>query len=51
MIHLELKRIVEPIPARPREMHIVTFGRPPADEAGAMTSGSAAMPREAESEE
>jgi hypothetical protein len=28
LIQLELARIVQPIPAKPREMHIVTFGRP-----------------------
>jgi len=27
LIQLELKRIVQPIPAKPREMHIVTFDR------------------------
>jgi hypothetical protein len=30
LIQLELKRIVQPIPARPRETHIVTFDRPAA---------------------
>ena len=28
LIQLELKRIVQPIPAKPREMHIITFDRP-----------------------
>ena len=28
LIQLELKRIVQLIPAKPREMHIVTFDRP-----------------------
>jgi len=28
LIHLELQRIVQPIPAKPREMHVVTFDRP-----------------------
>jgi len=27
LIQLELKRIVQPIPVKPREMHIVTFDR------------------------
>jgi hypothetical protein len=30
LIQLELKRIAQPIPAKPREMHIVTFDRPAA---------------------
>jgi hypothetical protein len=30
LIQLELKRIVQPIPDKPREMHIVTFDRPAA---------------------
>jgi hypothetical protein len=30
LIQLELKRIVQPIPAKPREMHIVTSNRPAA---------------------
>jgi hypothetical protein len=30
LIQLELKRIVQPIPAEPREMHIVTSDRPAA---------------------
>jgi hypothetical protein len=28
LIQLELKRITQPIPAKPCEMHIVTFDRP-----------------------
>jgi hypothetical protein len=41
LIQLELKRIVQPIPARPREMHIVTFDRPGSDaEPGTATPGS-----------
>jgi hypothetical protein len=44
LIQLELKRIVQPIPAKPREMHIVTFDRPAAGrEAGATIPGSAAV--------
>jgi hypothetical protein len=30
LIQLELKRIAQPILAKPREMHIVTFDRPAA---------------------
>jgi hypothetical protein len=49
LIQLELTRIVQPIPSRPREMHIVTFDRPaPGGEAGATTPGSAAETPEAE---
>jgi hypothetical protein len=45
-------RIVQPIPARPREMHIVTFERPAAGGGiEAMTPGSAAVPPEAGKEE
>ncbi|HSF33818.1 MAG TPA: hypothetical protein VLK82_25565 [Candidatus Tectomicrobia bacterium] len=52
LIELELKRIVEPIPARPREMHIVTFDRPPAGgNAGATTPGSATVTPDAGREE
>ena len=52
LIQLELKRIVEPIPAKPREMHIVTFDRPAlGDDSGVTTSGSAALTQEAESQE
>jgi hypothetical protein len=48
LIQLELKRIVQPIPARPREMHIVTFDRPVAGrDAEATTPGSAAVPPDA----
>ncbi|MGH8067403.1 MAG: hypothetical protein ACRERE_19660 [Candidatus Entotheonellia bacterium] len=49
LIQLELMRIVQPIPAKPRETHIVTFDRPAAGgEAGATTPDSAAMTPEAE---
>jgi hypothetical protein len=41
MIQLELKRIVQPIPARPPETYLVTFERPSAE-------GPAAAPPEAE---
>lgn len=52
LIQLELKRIVEPIPAKPRETHIVTFDRPAfSDDSGGTTSGPTAMPQEAESQE
>jgi hypothetical protein len=52
LIQLELGRIVQPIPAKPREMHIVTFDRPsPGAEAGATTPGSAAVTPEAGREE
>ena len=52
LIQLELKRIVRPIPAKPREMHIVTFDRPAArGEAEATIQGSTATTPEAEREE
>ena len=52
LIQLELKRIVEPIPARPRETHIITFDRPtPSAEAGARSVGTADPAQEAESQE
>jgi hypothetical protein len=52
LIQLELTRIVQPIPAKPREMHIVTFDRPAAGGGTeAMTPGSAAVPPEAGKEE
>ena len=52
LIQLELTHIVQPIPAKPREMHIVTFDRPAArGEAGATAPGSAAVSPEAEREE
>jgi len=51
LIQLELTRIVQPIPARPREMHIVTFDRPAVGgETQAMAPGSAAVTPEAERE-
>jgi hypothetical protein len=51
LIQLELKRIVQPIPAKPRETHIVTFDRPAAGgEAGAPTSNSSTAALEAGSE-
>src|SRR5262245_21284143 len=52
LIQLELKRIVQPIPARPREMHIVTFD-PPATggEMRAPTSSSSSVTPVAGSEE
>jgi hypothetical protein len=30
LIQIELARIIQPIPAKPRDMHIVTFDRSPA---------------------
>jgi hypothetical protein len=52
LIQLELKRIVQPIPSKPREMHIVTFDRPATGgEAGTTTPGSAAVTPEAGREE
>jgi hypothetical protein len=52
LIQLELTRIVQPIPAKPREMHIVTFDRPAAGgEVGATSPGSATVTPEAEREE
>jgi hypothetical protein len=48
LIQLELTRIVQPIPAKPREMHIISFDRPAArGEAGMPPSGSSAVPPEA----
>jgi len=38
LIQLELRRIVQPIPSKPREMHVIAFDRPPpSGEAGALT--------------
>jgi hypothetical protein len=52
LIHLELKRIVEPIPARPREMHLVTFDRAArVGESESTVPGSAAATSDAETEE
>jgi hypothetical protein len=52
LIQLELKRIVQPIPARPREMHIVTFDRRAAGgETGAPLPSSSTVAPEAGSEE
>jgi hypothetical protein len=48
LIQLELKRIVQPIPAKPREVHIITFERPTAGgEAGTTPPDSAAVTPEA----
>jgi hypothetical protein len=52
LIQLELKRIVQPIPAKPREMHIITFDRPAAGgKTGAPTPSSSSVTPEAGSEE
>ena len=52
LIQLELTRIIQPIPAKPREMHIVTFDRPAAGgEVGATSPSSATVTPEAEKEE
>jgi hypothetical protein len=52
LIQLELKRIVQPIPARPRETHIVTFDRPAAGgDMEAPAPGSSRVTPEAGSEE
>ena len=52
LIQLELARIIQPIPAKPREMHIVTFDRPAAGgEAGATALDSANVAPEAGREE
>jgi hypothetical protein len=52
LIQLELAHIVQPIPAKPREMHIVTFDRPSGGgTASAATSDSAAETSGAEREE
>lgn len=50
LIQLELARIVQPIPAKPREMHIVTFDRPSGGTVGGATSDSAAEAPGAERE-
>jgi hypothetical protein len=51
-IQLELKRIVQPIPAKPREMHIVTFDRATSGgDAAATSPGSTPVIPEAEREE
>jgi hypothetical protein len=51
LIQLELARIVQPIPAKPREMHIVSFDRPAAGrEAGAPASSSSSVTSEAGSQ-
>src|SRR5262245_66404870 len=51
LIHLELKRIVQPIPAKPREVHIVTFDRlAPGGEVRTPTPGSADATPETERE-
>jgi hypothetical protein len=48
LIQLELTRIVQSIPSKPRERHIVVFDRPPAPGgAGAATPGSAGVTPEA----
>jgi hypothetical protein len=52
LIQLELKRIVQPIPAKPREMHIITFDRPAAGgKTGAPPPSSSSVTPEAGSEE
>jgi hypothetical protein len=52
LIQLELARIVQPIPAQPREMHIVTFDRPSSGgTTSGATPGSAAETPAAEREE
>jgi hypothetical protein len=52
LIQLELARIVQPIPAKPREMHIVTFDRPSGGgPAGGATLDSAVETQGAEREE
>jgi hypothetical protein len=52
LIQLELTRIIQPIPAKPREMRIVTFDRPATGgEVGATSPNSATVTPEAEKEE
>jgi hypothetical protein len=52
LIQLELARIVQPIPAKPRETHIVTFDRPSGGgTASGATLGPAAETPGAEREE
>ena len=52
LIQLELKRIVQPIPAKPREMHIVTFDRPATGgDAGETPPGSGSVTPDAGGEE
>ncbi len=51
-IHLELQRIVQPIPARPRETHVVTFERSPtAASSGPTASGPTGLVPEVERQE
>jgi hypothetical protein len=47
LIQLELKRIVQPIPAKPREMHIVTSDRPARGETAALLPRSSTIAPEA----
>jgi hypothetical protein len=52
LIQFELTRIVQPIPAKPREMHIITFDRPSAErETEASAPRSSGVTPEAGSEE
>src|SRR4029453_15541901 len=52
LIQLELKRIVQPIPAKPREITIIPFNRPPrGGKTGASPPSSSSVPQEAGSEE
>jgi hypothetical protein len=52
LIHVELKRIVQPIPSKPRERHLVTFDRSPAvGEVEGPAPSSAAARSDARAEE
>jgi hypothetical protein len=52
LIHVELKRIVQPIPSKPRERHLVTFDRSPAvGEPAGPAPGPAAARSDAGAEE
>lgn len=52
LVQLELTRIVQPIPAKPREMHLVTFARPATGgDTGAPTPRSSSVTPEAGSPE
>ncbi|HXH14402.1 MAG TPA: hypothetical protein VNP04_32140 [Alphaproteobacteria bacterium] len=50
LIQLELARIVQPIPARPRERHIVAFDRAASEETRSPAKGFTTTPPEVEAE-
>ncbi|MBI3325201.1 MAG: hypothetical protein HYZ81_00650 [Nitrospinae bacterium] len=52
LIQIELQRIVQPIPAKPREMQVLTFERPStAGRSEPAASGSTALAPQAEGQE